>query len=287
MSPRHRSKCSPSFVEFSTNVTLIDQHVSARVRDHSAGNDPSAVVPRAPASRDDMPECIPTIRDDVRGLTRAISAGDRGAFAELYSAWFDRSLAIARAVTGRDESFCLDVVQDAMIRAARSIPVMDSPRALSAWMARVIRTSAVDHLRRESRRRRREATVLSRDRDTARTSDIGPAERWHDKSARLEWLRVQLAGLDDRDVDLIIQRFAHDRTLEQLAMTLNETGTRPDGDRLLSAGAVHGRLRRAFARLAKAAPAERANGPPMPPNNTDSADRPAPPTSHNARHRKL
>jgi hypothetical protein len=44
-------------------------------------------------------------------LTRAIARGDRDALATFYNAWFDRSYAAARRLTGRDESFCLDVVR--------------------------------------------------------------------------------------------------------------------------------------------------------------------------------
>src|SRR5262245_11860434 len=63
-------------------------------------------------------------------LTLAIRAGDAGAFATLYEAWFDRALALARSLTRRDESFCLDVVQDAMMRVVRALPRLEDEPAL-------------------------------------------------------------------------------------------------------------------------------------------------------------
>src|SRR5690606_3993650 len=48
--------------------------------------------------------------------TSAIARGDTEAFAQFYEIWFDRLVHMTRSITGRDESFCLDVTQDAMLR---------------------------------------------------------------------------------------------------------------------------------------------------------------------------
>ena len=72
----------------------------------------------------------------VRELTAAIASGDTEALASLYREHFDSLYGQARRITGRDESFCLDVVQDAFMRVIRSIPIMDTswhrPRSFSA-----------------------------------------------------------------------------------------------------------------------------------------------------------
>ena len=54
-------------------------------------------------------------------LTAAIARGDPTAFGRFYELWFDPALALARSISGRDESFCLDVVQDCMLRVVRSM----------------------------------------------------------------------------------------------------------------------------------------------------------------------
>jgi len=46
---------------------------------------------------------------EVLRVTAAIRRGDPEAFAVLYDAWFDRAYAIARTLTRRDESSCLDI----------------------------------------------------------------------------------------------------------------------------------------------------------------------------------
>ena len=68
--------------------------------------------------------------DATRELTAAIARGDSAAFARFYEARFDRAFATARDLTGRDEAFCLDVVQDAMIRVTHRIPTLPDERSL-------------------------------------------------------------------------------------------------------------------------------------------------------------
>ncbi|MGK0202373.1 MAG: DNA-directed RNA polymerase specialized sigma24 family protein, partial [Planctomycetota bacterium] len=51
-------------------------------------------------------------------LTGRIAAGDESAFAEFYEAWFVSTLALSRAISRRDEAWCLDVVQDVMLTVA-------------------------------------------------------------------------------------------------------------------------------------------------------------------------
>ncbi|NRA57140.1 MAG: hypothetical protein HRU13_03365 [Phycisphaerales bacterium] len=52
---------------------------------------------------------------DARAITVRFARGDREAFAVFYDATFDDALADASRLTGRDEHFCLDTVQDAYL----------------------------------------------------------------------------------------------------------------------------------------------------------------------------
>ncbi len=167
----------------------------------------------------------------VRQLTRAIARGDERAFARFYSDWFEPAYAMARDLTRRDESFCLDVVQDAMLRAARSMKPIDSENQLHAWMRRVVHTSALDHLRAERRRRAREL---------ARASDAQAIIRPLDE--RIEWLREELAKLPAADRSLLRLKFAQSATLADAGASEGITGA-----------SAHGRIRRAIARLAESA----------------------------------
>src|SRR5262245_41491413 len=52
-------------------------------------------------------------------LTAALAAGNEDAVETFYRRYFDWLYAQARRATRRDESFCLDVVQDAVLRIMR------------------------------------------------------------------------------------------------------------------------------------------------------------------------
>lgn len=163
--------------------------------------------------------------DDIAALTAAIAAGDGEAFAGFYRAWFDRAHAMARRSTGRDESFCLDVVQDAMLRVVRRLPPLPNEAALAAWLARTIERCALDRLRAEERRRRHERRPV-----TTPESDSAPDLR------DAAWARVN--DLSPEQQELLAARYARDWTLARIGAALG-----------LSTGAVDGRLNRILSAL--------------------------------------
>ncbi|MGE3108154.1 MAG: RNA polymerase sigma factor [Phycisphaerales bacterium] len=197
------------------------------------------------ASSIDAPAAEQVLPAGIALLVRAIAAGDTSAFAEFYETWFDRALDLARHLTRRDDHFCLDIVQDAMLRAARSL----SPRLgittrqdLDRWMTRVVHTTALDVLRKESRRRVREQRGPRR--SPVRRDPIASEAASSDAreqvllAERITWIRAELDTLDAAERDLLMARFAGGRTVAQAAM---EAGT--------SAGSATGRLTRVLARL--------------------------------------
>jgi RNA polymerase sigma factor (sigma-70 family) len=166
--------------------------------------------------------------ESVSALTSAIASGDPEALARFYSAWFDFMYTHARSLTRRDEAFCLDVVHDAMLRIIRSMRRMEREHELRRWVSAVVRSSALDRLRRESRRRRREAEARP----------ASAAASWAETSSRLEWVERQMAALDDRSAALLIMRHRLGWTLKQIGAALG-----------LGPGAVDGRLRRVTSTL--------------------------------------
>jgi RNA polymerase sigma factor (sigma-70 family) len=172
--------------------------------------------------------------DHTPHLTAAIAAGDTVAFAAFYEAWFDRCYDIATALTRRDESFCLDVVQDAMLRAIRSMQPMRH-EGLERWMVRVVHTTALDALRAERRRLAREQRRALR-----AEADVPPEPA--ELADQIDWLTARLEELDAEDRALLQSRFARDHTLEQSGHAAGLTGP-----------AAHGRIRRILARLRESA----------------------------------
>lgn len=164
-------------------------------------------------------------------LAARIAGGDHDALDAFYRLWFDRCLALARSFTRRDESFCLDIVHDAMLRVVRSIRAMSSDAQLERWMTRVVCSAAIDRLRREARRARR---------DRARAHGDAARDMGNDLADDVAWLRARIEEMPGDDRALLLQRFARGHTLRAIA---ESTGT--------TEAAVHGRIRRLLERLRK------------------------------------
>jgi len=169
------------------------------------------------------------LSDSIRELTTRIARGDREAFAAFYRDWFDWTYAEARRVTRQDESFCLDVVQDVMLRVIRALRPLESEGRLAGFLKAVVRSCAYDRMRSELRRRMREETA-----EAERQNEC------HDEALieRIRWVREELESLDEPSARLMTLRYRLGWTLERIASTLG-----------LKAGAVDGRIGRTVAKL--------------------------------------
>lgn len=189
----------------------------------------------SPAAREQAPAAASSAFDwsdaASRTVSRAIATGDPAALETLYRAWMPRALRLITGVTGRDESFVLDVLHDATLRVARSLPPLDSVRALEAWLSRTACACALDRLRAESRRARRE-------RRRARASGAADAVSSAPASEQLEVLERCVRRLDPAEFALLRARLDAGLTLAQIARAWGG-----------SPGAVHGMIRRAIARV--------------------------------------
>ncbi len=190
-----------------------------------------------------MPSAAPTDRANDSPDARAaawchgIRSGDADAFADFYGHWFDRSVAIVRGRTGRDESFALDVVQDAMIRVARSVPRLESDGDLSRWMIRVLTTCALDRLKSEAREAARRTGLESGIAASAPRASSSAADRASSASAQttadsMEALRRHIADLKPDQRAAISLRFWFGRSLAAIGRAFST-----------SEDAAHGKLR--------------------------------------------
>jgi RNA polymerase sigma factor (sigma-70 family) len=190
---------------------------------------------------------------DVHALTAAMAAGDPAAVAAFYERYFDRLYGWARRFTRRDESFCLDVVQDAVLRVVRTVRRVDAEPQLLAWLRAVVQTTAYDLLKAERRRARRQAAAAvlgppSCCGDDGQGPASHPAPAAYDDhaltvdDAHLAWLRAELDSLDPRLAEMIDLRYRGGWTLRRIGAAFG-----------VSAGTVDGRLRRALAALGERA----------------------------------
>jgi RNA polymerase sigma factor (sigma-70 family) len=173
------------------------------------------------------------MRDSVQELTAAMAAGDRRAVEQFYRQYFDLMYSHAYSITRRDEAFCLDVVQDAVLRVVRTVRRVESEAQLAAWLRLVTQTAAYDRLKSESRRKRRETLIA-----VAADARESPAPRDDCDEVRLAWLRRELDSLDPQIAQMIEMRYQRRWTLARMAAALG-----------LSIGTVDGRLRRVLAEL--------------------------------------
>jgi RNA polymerase sigma factor (sigma-70 family) len=159
-----------------------------------------------------------------------MAAGEELAIEDFYRCYFDWLYRTARRATGRDEAFCLDVVQEAVLRIVRCVRPIESEGRFRAWLRLVIQTTAYDLMKSEGRRARREAAVA--------VSCVGQSEGVPDSADRLTWLRQQIAAQAPEVARMIDLRFQQSWTLARIGQLLG-----------LSVGTVDGRLRKAVVRL--------------------------------------
>ncbi len=168
----------------------------------------------------------------VRAMTRAMREGDESAFTIFHERYGEAMYAMARRMTGRDEATCLDITQDALLRMIRAMRAFDDEPALRAWITRVVRSAAYDHLRSQRRRAKREERAHE-DHSSERRDQAERAEA-------LERLREELRLIDRLSADALDLRMRAGWTLRRI------------GERLaLTPSAVDGRVRRAQGELRK------------------------------------
>ena len=172
--------------------------------------------------------------DCVTSLTAAIASGNTEAFARFYDAWFDELYAYARRASGRDEAFCLDLVQDVMMKVIKRLRPMPTEQALRLWLRRVVVSTMIDTLRSEKRRAARESRYAE-----SRAGQDAPAMA---DAERLGWLTNELASMDDALADLMVARHRFGWTLSRIGEVFG-----------LTPGLVDGRTRREAERLRRRA----------------------------------
>ena len=90
-------------------------------------------------------------------LVEQTRTGDADAFREIVERHSHRLFKVAYRLTG-NEAHADDVVQDAFLRAYRNLHRFDARAQLGTWLYRITVNCAMDLMRKESRRRSREAT---------------------------------------------------------------------------------------------------------------------------------
>ena len=151
------------------------------------------------------------------------------AFAKYYEAFFDTMFLTVKRATGCDESTCLDIVQDAMVKAISKMKVLESRDQTTAWTKVVAKTTAYDFLRRQTRQRKLAESLL----DSGEAEDVDGSET--EAAARIGWIEEQLQQLPAELSSMIGMKYRMGWTLRQIGEKFG-----------LKTGAVDGKIRRAI-----------------------------------------
>jgi RNA polymerase sigma factor (sigma-70 family) len=153
--------------------------------------------------------------------------GDSAAFARLIRFYERPALAIAYATLG-DASAAGDVAQEAFFRAWQRIGELKEPNRFGAWLGRIVRNLATDHLRRRPREQ-------ACDEATMRLVQAPATDQAADQRQEID---AALATLDELTRSAVVLRYYQDLSAKQIAELLD-----------LSPAAVDMRLSRARQQL--------------------------------------
>jgi len=149
---------------------------------------------------------------------KAAARGDRMAFRQLV---LDHSHAMFRLAWRlcNDESMAEDIVQEAFIKAWRKIGDFRMQSSLRSWLHRITVNTAMDYLRKQSRRRQFE---------TEEPEFETPAQAvTHDHGAQIDFRRqttVAMQQLSDRERAALLLRHYEGHSIKEIGEILGLSG---------------------------------------------------------------
>jgi len=155
-------------------------------------------------------------------LVRRVLDGDVGAFPELVRRHDERLRALAYKLLAGDRDRMDDVMQDAYVRAYRSLDRFRADAELGTWLYRIVYNACIDELRR-SRRRPEPVDASVWDRPTGGSGPEGAA------SAADAVLRALAALPEDQRVTVVLvdgEGFDHHQAAEILGVAPGTVASR-------------------------------------------------------------
>lgn len=175
---------------------------------------------------------------DDAALVERCRAGDRSAWGLLVARHTRFAGAVALGVVG-DYHSALDVVQESFVKVLDGLDRLEDPRRFRGWLRNVVRTTALDWLRRRKVAGRSGAPLPGQESDSAPlpSEAPGPEDLLSRDELRAQ-IRAEIARLPASQREVVLLKYLEGLSYEDIARTLGVT-----------VGTVESRLFRARASL--------------------------------------
>ncbi|WP_281884126.1 RNA polymerase sigma factor SigW [Paenibacillus sp. YYML68] len=156
-------------------------------------------------------------------LAKLARGGDRGAFAELVELYKDKMYHLAyRMLHNRHEAE--EIVQETFLRVYMNLDRYDESQKFSTWIYRIGTNLCIDRLRKRKHTYSLDAEISDGEGtdwySTLASSDM-PPEQQVTLSETQEQIRDSIETLPEKYKAVVILRYLHDQSLQEISETLS------------------------------------------------------------------
>ena len=168
--------------------------------------------------------------DDSQLLSAYVKEGSETAFGELVQRHLTLVYSAALRQTGGDTHRARDIAQIVFTTLARDAAALSRHPALTGWLYTVTRHTAIDLMRAERRRQKREEEAMTMEKDSTASDSVADWEQLRPV------LDDAMEELGERDREAVLLRFFENRPLAGVAAALrvSEEAARKRVDRALA-----------------------------------------------------
>jgi RNA polymerase sigma-70 factor (ECF subfamily) len=161
-----------------------------------------------------------TERSD-RELVEAFRGGDEAAFEALVARYVRLAGAVAYGIVGDYES-AADVVQEAFVKAHVALAELREPERLKGWLYGVVRSCALDWLRREKRSRAQSSLSHMEGAEDLVPDGARPGAGAEQRELEERVLR-EIQALPESYREVVVMKYLDERSYKEISETLGIT----------------------------------------------------------------
>jgi RNA polymerase sigma-70 factor (ECF subfamily) len=158
------------------------------------------------------------MNETEKELIDMVLSGRAEAFEPLVTPYRDRLLALATRLT-RDREEALEVAQEALLRAFRSLGRFDVSRSFRNWLFQIAANEARDRYRKRARERSAFSEVVDRAAAGSGSAAAGP-EAGHDRSELRAGIMRSLDALGPREREVFVLRDLEELDIRETSRVL-------------------------------------------------------------------